>query len=103
MCDRHANCQPHRNSNGDGYAPTNANSQIGANGKAAPHASAQALEFRSQKFRVIGDRVGNRWFVVLGRRARSDAPYLHTRTRAELGRAGSPLHADFHRALPRPD
>ena len=54
MCDRHANCQPHRNSNGDGYAATNANSQVGANGRAAPHASAQALE--SRRTGNFGDR-----------------------------------------------
>ena len=103
MCDHHANCQPHGNSNGDGYAATNANAQVDASGKAAPHASSQALDFALPE--ISGDRspvyvIDGLWSLV---GARSDAPYLHTRTRADLGRAGSPLHADFHCALPPPD
>ena len=45
--DRHANSQPHRNRNGiaDSYAATDANPKVGAIGKAAPHPSAQALDF----------------------------------------------------------
>jgi hypothetical protein len=47
--DRHANCQPYRN--GNGYAATDPNAQVGANGKAASHASSQAIEiFASAKF-----------------------------------------------------
>jgi hypothetical protein len=44
--DRHANCQPHRNRIGNAYAATDANTEIRANGKAASHASAEAIEFR---------------------------------------------------------
>jgi hypothetical protein len=43
--DRHANGQPHCNSNGNGDAATDANTQVGANGKAAPHTSAAAIDF----------------------------------------------------------
>ena len=38
------------------HAATDANTQIGANGQAASHASAQAIEFRRRKFLVIGHR-----------------------------------------------
>jgi hypothetical protein len=40
--DRHANC----NSIGNGHAAADANTKIRANGKAASHASAEAIEFR---------------------------------------------------------
>lgn len=50
--DRHANGQPHCNSIGNSYATTDANAQVGAIRKAAPHASAEAIEFR---------RTGNSW------------------------------------------
>ena len=43
--DRHANSQPHCNSIGNGHAATDANTQIGAIAKAAPHASAAAIDF----------------------------------------------------------
>ena len=106
--DSHGNSDTH--SNGDCHSYTNSHSnpnsywEATANGKAASHASAAAIESRrTGNFWCSVTGVGNRWFVVLGRRARSAAPYLHMRTRADLGRAGSPLHADFHRALPRPD
>jgi len=42
--DGHANSQPHCNSIGNGHATTDANTQVGAIGKAAPHASAAALD-----------------------------------------------------------
>ena len=55
--DPHANSQPHCNSIGNGHAATDANTQVGAIGKAAPHASAQALDFSvAGKFRGMGDR-----------------------------------------------
>jgi len=102
--DRNPNGQPHCNSIGNGHAATDANTQVGAIRKAAAHASTAPIESRrTGNFWCSVTGVGNRWFVVLARRARSDAPYLHARTRADLGRAGSPLHADFHRPLPRPD
>jgi hypothetical protein len=41
--DRHAQC--HRNRIGNGYAATDANTQSGAIGKAAPNASAEAIKF----------------------------------------------------------
>ena len=45
--DRHANC----------HAATDTNTQVGTIGKAAPHASAQAIDFTEPKvFFVIGDR-----------------------------------------------
>jgi hypothetical protein len=50
--DRHANGQPHCNSIGNSHATTDANAQVGAIRKAAPHASAEAIEFR---------RTGNSW------------------------------------------
>ena len=53
--DRHANCQPHRNSIANGYAATNANAQVWANGKAASHASSQALDFALPRISVSGD------------------------------------------------
>jgi len=43
--DRHANSQPHCNSIGNGDAATDANTPVGAIGKAASHAFAQALDF----------------------------------------------------------
>jgi hypothetical protein len=43
--DRHANGQPHCNSIGNRHAATDANPQVGAISKAAPHASAEAIEF----------------------------------------------------------
>ena len=46
--DRHANC--HRNRIGNGYAATDPNTQVGAIAKAAPDASAQAIEFRDNGF-----------------------------------------------------
>jgi hypothetical protein len=50
--DRHSNGQRHCNSIGNGHAATDANAQVGAIRKAAPHASAEAIEFR---------RTGNSW------------------------------------------
>ena len=46
--DRHAHC--HCNRIGNCYAATDANPQIRANGKAASHASAAAIEFRGTDF-----------------------------------------------------
>ena len=55
--DRHANGQPYCNSIGNCHAATDANAQVGAIGKAAPHASAEAIEFRrAERIFVIGDR-----------------------------------------------
>ena len=51
-----AHCQPDRNRIADSYTATDPNTQSGANGKAAPHASAQAIEFPYWKFLVIGHR-----------------------------------------------
>jgi hypothetical protein len=50
--DRHGNRQPYCNSIGNCHAATDANAQVGAIRKAAPHASAEAIEFR---------RTGNSW------------------------------------------
>ena len=50
--DRHANGQPHCNNIGNSHATTDANAQGRAIRKAAPHASAEAIEFR---------RTGNSW------------------------------------------
>ena len=52
--DGHANSQPHCNSIGNGHAATDANTQVGAIRKAAPHASAQALDFAVPD--ISGDR-----------------------------------------------
>jgi len=52
--DRYANCQPHCNSIGNGYATTDANTQVGAIRKAAPDASAEAIDFSRRK--TSGDR-----------------------------------------------
>ena len=41
----HANCQSHRDSIANSYAATDANTQSGAIGKAAPNASAEAIKF----------------------------------------------------------
>jgi hypothetical protein len=46
----HANVQPHGNSIGNGHAATDANTQVGTIGKAASHASAQAIGFRRTDF-----------------------------------------------------
>ena len=43
---RIANTNAYGYSYANGYAATDANTQVGANGKAAPNASAQAIEFR---------------------------------------------------------
>jgi hypothetical protein len=43
--DRHANSQPHCNSIGNGHAATDANTEVGAIAKAAPHAPAPAIDF----------------------------------------------------------
>jgi len=51
---RHANSEPHCHSIGNGYAATDANPQAGAVSKAAPHASAQAIEF--SYWGIPGDR-----------------------------------------------
>ena len=56
--DRYANGQPHCNSIGNGDAATDANTQVGAIGKAAPHTSAAAIESR---------RTGNFWCSVTDR------------------------------------
>jgi hypothetical protein len=50
--DRHANGQRHCNSHG--HAPPDANTTVWANGKAASHASSQALDFALAK--ISGDR-----------------------------------------------
>jgi hypothetical protein len=50
--DRHADGQPHCNNIGNSHATTDANAQVGAIRKTAPHASAEAIEFR---------RTGNSW------------------------------------------
>jgi hypothetical protein len=43
--DRHGNGQPYCNSIGNRHAATDANAQVGAIRKAAPHASAEAIDF----------------------------------------------------------
>lgn len=48
--DRHANCQPYCNSIGNCHAATDANTQVGAIRKAAPHASSETIEFRRPDF-----------------------------------------------------
>jgi hypothetical protein len=53
--DPHANSQPHCNSIGNGHAATDANTQVGAIGKATSHASAQALDFALSK--ISGESV----------------------------------------------
>jgi hypothetical protein len=52
--DRHGNCQPYCNSIGNCHAATDANAQVGAIAKAAPHASAEAIDFTEP--RVFCDR-----------------------------------------------
>ena len=52
--DSNPNREPHCNSIGNGYAATDDNAQVGAIGKAAPHASAQALDFSLPE--ISGDR-----------------------------------------------
>jgi len=57
--DRHANSQPHCNSIGiaDSHTATDPNTQVGAIGEAASHASAAAIDFTEPRvFFVIGDR-----------------------------------------------
>ena len=55
----HPNREPHCNSIGNGYAATDANTQVGAIGKAASHASAEAVELPAYRKHclVIGDQV----------------------------------------------
>lgn len=52
--DRNANCQPNGNGYGNGNAATHANTEVGANRKAASDASAAALDFALPK--NSGDR-----------------------------------------------
>ena len=52
--DRHANGQPYCNGVGNRHAATDANTQSGAIRKAAPHASAEAIDFTRRK--ISGDR-----------------------------------------------
>jgi len=63
--DCHANGQRHCHSDSDRYsngvgnrdATTDANTEVGAIRKAAPHASAEAVDFTRRKILVIGHRV----------------------------------------------
>jgi hypothetical protein len=48
----HRNCYSHSDRHGNCHAATDANAQVGAIRKAAPDASAEAIEFR---------RTGNSW------------------------------------------
>jgi hypothetical protein len=52
--DCHANGQPYCNGVGNCYAATDANTEVGAIRKAAPHASAEAIDFTRGK--ISGDR-----------------------------------------------
>jgi hypothetical protein len=55
--DRHGNGQPYCNSIGNCHAATDANAQVGAIAKAAPHASAEAIDFhRANSCFAIADR-----------------------------------------------
>ena len=47
---RYTDADTHCNSIGNGHAATDANTQVGAIGKAASHASAAAIEFRGADF-----------------------------------------------------
>jgi hypothetical protein len=57
-CDRHSDTQPHCHSIAiaNGHGETDANTQGGAIGKAAPNACAEAIEFRDPIFGGTGSR-----------------------------------------------
>ena len=57
--DRHANGQPYCNSIGNCHAATDANAQVGAIAKAAPHASAEAIDF-TEPIAVLRSLTGDR-------------------------------------------
>jgi hypothetical protein len=52
--DRYGNGQPNGNSIDNSHAATDANTEVGAIRKAAPHASAEAIDFSRRK--TSGDR-----------------------------------------------
>ena len=108
MCDTqrwHANADADSYSNGDGYSYINAQTEtyaeVCANPKTPSHTSAETVEifatstiFNVPRRSVVRRRVtGDRCFSWP---ARTEWRTLtHTRERTAIGRASSPLHADF--------